>query len=408
MVGRLELRSRFPSRPCCLNSGYRHCRACTQKQSPLQKPSTSPFCVRADAQTQCCPAAHRPRRNSLSTAWRDTKGGGGQRAPGGSLLDAFFFFGGGDGDDLFPSPLGRRQPFDLLAKLEEPPLGGKACYTLSASSFVSRGPEGVEYREAHACRTGPGGVSCGGAAVAAFLWLTLCCVLMWPLPSPRAQRGRPTSPSTWLAGLQVREAQSVVQDGRTGRRSMSVTRGLGERERTVTRVRDAGGRVMGDERLRGIAKDQTDRCAAARVACPACCACPACGQDVLCCSSPCTPAPAALSASGWSRRGATSCFPTRWMACGRRATARPTAACTAWMPALPPPPPCRPRRQGGPACRRPRRTGLGAWGPRRRRRRPLIRRPPHLPCPGPTRSAAAARRPPRRLRAARARWLATA
>ncbi len=48
----------------------------------------------------------------------------------------------------------------------------------------------------------------------------------------------------------------MVRDGRTGQQRMTVTRGLGDKERTVTRTRDAAGRELGDERLRGIAPEQ--------------------------------------------------------------------------------------------------------------------------------------------------------
>ncbi len=60
---------------------------------------------------------------------------------------------------------------------------------------------------------------------------------------------------------QVREVQRTVRDGRTGQQSMTITRGLGDKEKTVTRTRDATGRVHGEEVLRGIHDHEADRCA---------------------------------------------------------------------------------------------------------------------------------------------------
>jgi len=54
----------------------------------------------------------------------------------------------------------------------------------------------------------------------------------------------------------VRETQRAVRDGRTGQESITLRRGLGERERTVTRTRDASGRETADDILKGIAAEE--------------------------------------------------------------------------------------------------------------------------------------------------------
>jgi hypothetical protein len=54
----------------------------------------------------------------------------------------------------------------------------------------------------------------------------------------------------------VRETQRAVRDGRTGKESITLRRGLGERERTVTRTRDASGQETADDVLKGIAAEE--------------------------------------------------------------------------------------------------------------------------------------------------------
>ncbi len=55
-----------------------------------------------------------------------------------------------------------------------------------------------------------------------------------------------------LSHPQVRETQSVVRDGRSGTERVTIARGLGGRERTLVRTRDAAGRELQHEDLRGI------------------------------------------------------------------------------------------------------------------------------------------------------------
>eukprot|EP00879_Flechtneria_rotunda_P002777 GHRR01002986.1.p1 GENE.GHRR01002986.1~~GHRR01002986.1.p1 ORF type:complete len:283 (+),score=106.21 GHRR01002986.1:1517-2365(+) len=50
----------------------------------------------------------------------------------------------------------------------------------------------------------------------------------------------------------VRETQHTVRDGRTGHQSMTISRGLGDRERTVSRSRDATGQITSNERNRNL------------------------------------------------------------------------------------------------------------------------------------------------------------
>lgn len=53
---------------------------------------------------------------------------------------------------------------------------------------------------------------------------------------------------------QVHEVQRVVRDGRTGQESVTISRGLQDKARTITRTRDASGAEMTQEQLRGLSE----------------------------------------------------------------------------------------------------------------------------------------------------------
>lgn len=91
---------------------------------------------------------------------------------------------------------------------------GATSYSYSSSTVTHGGPSGITYSKSHTTRTGPGG---------------------------------------------VRESQSTVHDGRTGEKSMTISRALGDKERTVTRIRDATGQEKRDEILRGLNHEEAER-----------------------------------------------------------------------------------------------------------------------------------------------------
>ncbi|KAL6748579.1 hypothetical protein V8C86DRAFT_2874442 [Haematococcus lacustris] len=90
---------------------------------------------------------------------------------------------------------------------------GGGTHFFSSSSFVSSGPNGVTYQASHSERMGPGG---------------------------------------------VREVQSSVRDGRTGKQEITIARGLGDKERIQTRRRDASGQETAEDILRGLEADEAD------------------------------------------------------------------------------------------------------------------------------------------------------
>lgn len=92
---------------------------------------------------------------------------------------------------------------------------GATVYSYSSSSsFVSSGgPGGVTYSTSSTTRVGPGG---------------------------------------------VRETRATVEDGRTGTRKMTLARGLGDKERIMTRERDAHGRERAHDDLRGLQPEQAE------------------------------------------------------------------------------------------------------------------------------------------------------
>lgn len=94
------------------------------------------------------------------------------------------------------------------------PAGNAQVYSYSNSTVASGGPNGILYQAQKSTRTGPGG---------------------------------------------VKEVQKAVRDGRTGHDAISIARGLGDKERVVTRRRDANGRELKDDVLKGIAGDEVDR-----------------------------------------------------------------------------------------------------------------------------------------------------
>lgn len=91
---------------------------------------------------------------------------------------------------------------------------GGAVFSFSSSSYTSNtGPGGVKYTATSTTKIGPGG---------------------------------------------VRETQQTVRDGRTGQESIVISRGLGSKERTVTRTRDAQGRERTEDSLKGVAPEQVN------------------------------------------------------------------------------------------------------------------------------------------------------
>eukprot|EP00195_Chlamydomonas_chlamydogama_P012264 CAMPEP_0202902362 /NCGR_PEP_ID=MMETSP1392-20130828/16808_1 /ASSEMBLY_ACC=CAM_ASM_000868 /TAXON_ID=225041 /ORGANISM="Chlamydomonas chlamydogama, Strain SAG 11-48b" /LENGTH=296 /DNA_ID=CAMNT_0049589115 /DNA_START=171 /DNA_END=1062 /DNA_ORIENTATION=+ len=100
---------------------------------------------------------------------------------------------------------------DLSAMTNVP---GGASYCFTSSSYTAAGPNGVSYQKTTTSRRGPGG---------------------------------------------VHETQSTVRDGRTGTQAIRISRGLGDKERTITRMRDANGREMHHDDLKGIQHDEADR-----------------------------------------------------------------------------------------------------------------------------------------------------
>lgn len=91
--------------------------------------------------------------------------------------------------------------------------GGSSFFSFSSSSTSMSG-NGVTYQSTTTSRVGPGG---------------------------------------------VRETQRVVRDGRTGQEEITISRGIGEKERTITRARDAAGQERRHDLLRGIDAAEADR-----------------------------------------------------------------------------------------------------------------------------------------------------
>eukprot|EP00201_Polytomella_parva_P016172 CAMPEP_0175050940 /NCGR_PEP_ID=MMETSP0052_2-20121109/7523_1 /TAXON_ID=51329 ORGANISM="Polytomella parva, Strain SAG 63-3" /NCGR_SAMPLE_ID=MMETSP0052_2 /ASSEMBLY_ACC=CAM_ASM_000194 /LENGTH=338 /DNA_ID=CAMNT_0016315169 /DNA_START=155 /DNA_END=1171 /DNA_ORIENTATION=- len=89
--------------------------------------------------------------------------------------------------------------------------GNGGSYMFSSSSYSSTGPNGQCYSKSTSTKVGPGG---------------------------------------------VRETQSCVRDGYTGHQEMCIQRGLGDRERTVTRRRDVRGREEQVENLKNLQADE--------------------------------------------------------------------------------------------------------------------------------------------------------
>eukprot|EP00955_Chlamydomonas_euryale_P059045 357274-Chlamydomonas_euryale.AAC.12 len=56
--------------------------------------------------------------------------------------------------------------------------------------------------------------------------------------------------------MQVREVTTTENDGRTGKQSISVSRGLGDRAHTMTRLRDASGQETVNDVFNGIQQDE--------------------------------------------------------------------------------------------------------------------------------------------------------
>jgi hypothetical protein len=57
----------------------------------------------------------------------------------------------------------------------------------------------------------------------------------------------------------VKEMQSAERDGRTGKESITVARGLGDRARSMIRTRDASGRETAQDLLHGIQQEEAQR-----------------------------------------------------------------------------------------------------------------------------------------------------
>ncbi|GAX73055.1 hypothetical protein CEUSTIGMA_g508.t1 [Chlamydomonas eustigma] len=57
----------------------------------------------------------------------------------------------------------------------------------------------------------------------------------------------------------VKEMQSAERDGRTGKESITVARGLGEKARTMIRTRDVSGRETAQDLLHGIQQEEAHR-----------------------------------------------------------------------------------------------------------------------------------------------------
>lgn len=92
---------------------------------------------------------------------------------------------------------------------------GGTVFSFSSSSYTSStAPGGVTYTATSTTRMGPGG---------------------------------------------VRETHQTVRDGRTGQESITISRGLGEKERTVNRTRLADGREHTNDVLRGISAEEAAR-----------------------------------------------------------------------------------------------------------------------------------------------------
>jgi len=121
-----------------------------------------------------------------------------------SLFDGMLggTFGGGMLDDMHR----------MLSAMPQTGSGGSTFYSSSSYRSVG-GSGGVTYESSSSMRRGPGGV----------------------------------------------EQQRTVRDGRSGEERMTLTRGVGERQRTLERVRCRDGQQTQEERLRGIesAEDAT-------------------------------------------------------------------------------------------------------------------------------------------------------
>eukprot|EP00877_Chromochloris_zofingiensis_P007873 jgi/Chrzof1/3339/Cz12g21130.t1 len=101
------------------------------------------------------------------------------------------------------------QPFGggVFGSVFSNPPQGATVYSYSSSSISSGGPGGMTYSSSTTTRAGPN---------------------------------------------RVRETQKTVRDGRTGKESITVARGLGDKERVVIRTRDASGSEHIEDILRGI------------------------------------------------------------------------------------------------------------------------------------------------------------
>ena len=121
-----------------------------------------------------------------------------------------------------------------------------------SSSYSSTGPNGVTYEQTSSTRRGPGGVRlctslpqlCAAShGVGSVMHHTTCDSS--GLKSPAAHEPCLPAFHTILfetaaaAGtrLQISESRSTLRDGRTGEERMRLTRGLGDRQRTLERSR---------------------------------------------------------------------------------------------------------------------------------------------------------------------------
>mmetsp|Transcript_24577 Transcript_24577/g.62426 ORF Transcript_24577/g.62426 Transcript_24577/m.62426 type:complete len:390 (-) Transcript_24577:2695-3864(-) len=162
-------------------------------QPIVEEPDEDDPLIRQKAQRQ---RRTSPQRSMSTGRVRPAPAGNGAlHAPGSSL----FGFGGLGGFGGFGSIL---QEMQNMASAP-----GATAFSYSTSSYQSMGPGGVTYQATHTQRAGPGG---------------------------------------------VRESQSTVRDGRTGQQTITVARGLGDKERVMTRTRDATGREQARDDLRGI------------------------------------------------------------------------------------------------------------------------------------------------------------
>jgi len=93
-------------------------------------------------------------------------------------------------------------------------MGGSTVYSYSSSSMSNGGPGGVTYSSTTTHRRGPGGVT---------------------------------------------ETHHQEYDGRTGSETMKISRGLGDKSRTITRTRDASGQERAVDNLNNLTPEEASR-----------------------------------------------------------------------------------------------------------------------------------------------------